>query len=130
MSSGHRTSAPTSLRAESTGKGREDDKDDGGPMTSRTVRGEPWKSVQPPQREESIERASECIHGPRPSAMRMGSVSQSHETGTNSNRYQSENILKCLRETGMKLKPCSCKHFGSHSDFLFPATMFFLFFAL
>ena len=30
----------------------------------------------------------------------------------------------------MKLKPCSCKHFSPHSEFLFQATMFFLFFAL
>ena len=40
--------------------------------------------------------------------------------------YKGENILKCLHETGMKLKPCSCKHFSLHSEFLFPATMFFL----
>ena len=53
-----------------------------------------------------------------------------HETGMNSDSYQSENILKCLHETGMKLKPCSCKQCSPHSEFLFPATMFFLFFAL
>ena len=50
-------------------------------------------------------------------------------TGKNSDRYQSENILKCLHETGTKLKPCSCKHCSPHSEFLFPATRFFLFFA-
>ena len=53
-----------------------------------------------------------------------------HETGTNSDRYQSENILKYLHETGMKLKSCSCKHFSPHSELLSRATIFFLFFAL
>ena len=54
----------------------------------------------------------------------------SRETGRNSDRYQGEIILKCLHETGMNLKPCSCKHFIPRSEFLFPATMFLLFFAL
>ena len=42
-----------------------------------------------------------------------------HETGTNSDRYQSENYLRCLHETGMKLKHCSCKYFSPHSEFLY-----------
>ena len=50
-----------------------------------------------------------------------------HETGTNSDRYQSKDFLKCLHETGMKLKPCSCKYFWSHSEFsLIPSSNAYL----
>ena len=49
------------------------------------------------------------------------------EAGTHSKCYQSENFLKCLQETGMKLKACSCKHFSLHSEFsLIPTHIAFL----
>ena len=50
-----------------------------------------------------------------------------HETGTNSDRYQSETFLMSLHETWMKLKPCSCKYFWPHSEFpLIPSNNVFL----
>ena len=40
-----------------------------------------------------------------------------HETGTNSDPYQSDDFLRCLHEIGIKLKPCSCKYFWPNSEF-------------